>query len=166
MRQNSRNMAFGGMMAALAVVIMAMGTLIPVATFFCPVLCMLLLRFVLMSCGSKVAWAWYAAVAILSLILAPDKEAAVIFAFLGYYPIVKPAFERSKLGFLWKFLLFNIVILTLYGLMMKLVGMDALAAEYEDMGLVMNGVLLAMGNITFFLLDRLLSMRPRRKNRG
>ena len=166
MRQNSRNMALGGMMAALAVVIMAMGTLIPVATFVCPVLCMLLLRFVLMSCGSKVAWAWYAAVAILSLMLAPDKEAAAIFAFLGYYPIVKPAFERSKLGLFWKFLLFNIVILTLYGLMMKLVGMDELAAEYEDMGLVMNGVLLAMGNITFFLLDRLLSMRPRRKNRG
>ena len=153
-------------MAALAVVIMAMGTLIPVATFVYPVLCMLLLRFVLMSCGSKVAWAWYAAVAILSLMLAPDKEAAAIFAFLGYYPIVKPAFERSKLGLFWKFLLFNIVILTLYGLMMKLVGLDELAAEYEDMGLVMNGVLLAMGNITFFLLDRLLSMRPRRKNRG
>ena len=31
-------------MAALAVVLMSMGTLIPVATFVCPVICMLLLN--------------------------------------------------------------------------------------------------------------------------
>ena len=45
---------------------------------------------VLKTCGVRIAWAWYGAVAILSLLLAPDKEAAAVFAFLGYYPIVTP----------------------------------------------------------------------------
>ena len=47
MRKNARNVALGGMMAALAIVIMCMGGLIPVATFVCPMLCMLLLVCVL-----------------------------------------------------------------------------------------------------------------------
>ena len=73
-------MALGGVLAALAVVIMALGTLIPVATYVCPVLCMLLLQAVNKLCGSRVAWAWYGAVAILSMLLAPDKEKAAILA--------------------------------------------------------------------------------------
>ena len=62
-------MALGGVMAALAVVIMSMGTLIPIATYSCPVLCALLLQLVLKTCGSRIAWAWYGAVTILSLLL-------------------------------------------------------------------------------------------------
>lgn len=84
-------MALGGVLAALAVVIMGMGTLIPVATYVCPMLCALLLQVVLKTCGVRVAWAWYGAVAILSLLLAPDKEAAAVFLFLGYTPSSSPS---------------------------------------------------------------------------
>ena len=66
-------MAMGGVFAALAVVIMNLGGLIPVATYTTPVLCMLLLKFVLLTCGRRIAWAWYAAVAILGLLMSPDK---------------------------------------------------------------------------------------------
>ena len=45
----ARLIAFGGMMAALAVVIMCLGGLIPVATFTVPVICMLILGYVLVS---------------------------------------------------------------------------------------------------------------------
>ena len=38
----AKQVAFGGMMAALALVIMGLGGLIPVATYVCPMLCMLL----------------------------------------------------------------------------------------------------------------------------
>ena len=40
-------MALGGILAALAVVIMSLGGMIPVATYVVPVLCMLLLQVVL-----------------------------------------------------------------------------------------------------------------------
>ena len=76
--------ALGGVMAALAVVIMCLGTLIPVATFICPMVCILLAQLVLKTCGARYGWAWYGAVAVLSLLLAPDKEAAAVFAALGY----------------------------------------------------------------------------------
>ena len=84
MRKNSKQMALGGIFAALAVVIMNLGGLIPIATYVCPALCMVLLSLVHRACGGRVAWAWYGAVAILSLLLSPDKEASAVFAFLGY----------------------------------------------------------------------------------
>ena len=73
--------ALGGMMAAFAVVIMGLGGMIPLSTFICPMLCILLLQFVLECCGSRIGWAWYGAVAFLSLIFGPDKEAVAVFVF-------------------------------------------------------------------------------------
>ena len=156
-------MALGGVLAALAVVIMSMGTLIPVATYVCPMLCAILLKTVLQSCGKRVAWAWYGAVAILSALMAPDKEAAAVFAFIGYYPIVKPALDRRKLPWLWKGLLFNVSVLVMYWLLMHLLGMEQLTQEFSGMGIAMTAALLILGNVTFFLLDRLLGMRLKRR---
>ncbi len=156
-------MALGGILAALAVVIMSMGTLIPVATYVCPMLCALLLKTVLNTCGKRIAWAWYGAVAILSMLMAPDKEAAAVFAFIGYYPIVKPALDKKRLPWLWKGVLFNVSVLAMYWLLMHLFGMDQIAAEFQGLGIAMTAVLLVLGNVTFFLLDRLLGMRFKRR---
>ena len=155
-------MALGGVLAALAVVVMSLGTIIPVATYVCPMICMILAQVVLKTCGQPIGWAWYGAVALLSLLLAPDKEAAAVFAALGYYPIVKPQLEKKKWPWLWKTVLFNAVILTLYWLLMHLFGMDALAEEFAEAGAVMTAVMLLLGNVIFFLLDRVLSKRFRR----
>ena len=159
-------MALGGVMAALAVVIMGMGPLIPVATYVCPMLCTVLLQVVLKTCGARIAWAWYGAVAILSLLLAPDKEAAAVFAFLGYYPIVKPKMDHLKGKWLWKALLFNGGTLLMYVLLMHLLGMEQIAAEFSEMGTALTVIMLILGNVTFFLLDRLLGMRLIKKRQN
>lgn len=156
-RTPAKQVAFGGMMAALAVVIMSLGGLIPVATFVCPMLCMLILAFVLKMCGSRTGWAWYGAVAILGLLLGPDKEAAAVFLFLGFYPIVKPKLDGKKLGWLLKGLLFNAAILLMYWVLIHLFGMAQIAAEYQELGMVMTAVMLILGNVTFFLLDKVLN---------
>ena len=152
-------MALGGILAALALVIMSMGTLIPVATYVCPMLCCLILQMVLKICGTRIAWAWFGAVAILAILLAPDKEAAAVFAAIGYYPVVKPKLDRRKGKWLWKGLLFNSSVLVLYWLLMHLFGLDQLTAEFAEMGMLMTLVLLILGNVTFFLLDRLLEKK-------
>ena len=157
MRTKSRQIAFGGMMAAMALVIMSLGGLIPVATFVCPMLCMLILAFVTKMCGSRIGWAWYGAVAILGLLLGPDKEAAAVFVFLGFYPIVKPWLDKGKMGPVLKLVLFNFQILLMYQLLIHLFGMDALAAEYEAMGRLLTVLMLVLGNITFVMLDKVLS---------
>lgn len=155
----SAAIALGGMLAALAVVIMCMGGLIPVATFICPAVCMMIQAVVLRRCGRKVAWAWYGAVAILSLLMGPDKEAAAVFVFLGYYPILRPKLNRMKPNWLWKGLYFNAVIAVLYTLLLQVLGMAEILEDYAEMGTVMTVAMLIMGNITFFLLDRLLALR-------
>ena len=161
----ARQIALGGMMAALAVVMMALGGVIPVATFVTPVMCMLLLRFVLSMCPKRIGWAWYGAVALLGLLLGPDKESAAIFAALGYYPILKPRLDRMKLGLLVKLVLFNGVILALYGVMIYLLGLEQIVAEFSEMGMAMMIITLLLGNVTFFLLDDLLGRKPKRKFR-
>ena len=159
----ARAVALGGMLAALAVAVMSLGTILPIATYVCPMFCALLLQVVLKACGSRIAWAWYGAVALLSVLLAPDKEAAAVFVFLGYYPIVKPRLDRRKGKWLWKGLLFNVSVCLMYFLLIHLLGLEQLTREWSEMGIGMLIVLLVLGNVTFFLLDRLLGMGLRRK---
>lgn len=156
-RTPAAQIAFGGVMAALALVIMNMVGLIPVATYVCPCLCMVLLSVVLKLCGSRIGWAWYGAVAILSILMAPDKEAAAIFAVLGYYPIIKPAFEKSKTAEIWKYLFFNVVILIMYWALINLMGLTEIAEEFSEFGIVFTIVMLLMGNMIFRMLDKILT---------
>ena len=165
MTKASRSAALGGVMAALAVVIMCMGTLLPLATFVCPALCILIAHIVWKACGAKTAWAWYCAVALLSALLAPDKEAAAAFVFLGYYPIVKPWLDTRKARILWKGILFNCAVLVMYGCLIFLLGMTETAQEFHEAGIFLCVVTLLMGNVTFFLLDHLLNMLEKRRRK-
>ena len=72
-------MALGGVLAALAVVIMCLGGLIPASTYVCPMLCMLMEDLVRGVCGSRTALAWFGAVSLLCLLMVPD-----ICAVFGY----------------------------------------------------------------------------------
>ena len=155
--KSTKNVALGGMLAAAALVIMCLGGLIPFATFVCPTICILVLQVVLSFTSTRIGVAWYGAVSILCALLAPDKEAAAVFAFLGYYPLIKPIFEKWPLSIAWKLLLFNGAILLMYSALIHLFGMVYLQSEYAQMGNAMLAVLLVMGNITFLLLDRLLT---------
>lgn len=167
--QSAKNMALGGTLAALAVVIMGLGGLIPIATFCCPVLAALLLIPVLETCGRRIAWAWYGAVALLSALLCQDKEAAGLFVFLGYYPILKPRLDKlpKVLSCALKFLLFNLAAAVLYALLIWLLGIPGLKEEFQEMGLTLFLLTLALGNLTFFLSDFLigrLTLLLQRKN--
>ena len=159
------NIALGGVLAALSVVIMGLGGMIPVATYVLPVIAMLVLQVVLKICGTRIAWAWYGAVAILSMMICPDKEAASVFVFLGYYPIVKPRIDHKKFGWIYKMVLFNGSILVLYWILMHLMGMRALQQEFAEMGTIMVAGLLFLGNLTFFMLDFLLGKGFRRRRK-
>ena len=157
-RNDTRKIALGGVLAAAAVVIMCLGGLIPIATYACPMLCCLTQLVVLRFCGKRIAWSWFAVVAVLSLLLGPDKEAAMVFLALGYYPLIKPTLEKCKFRIFWKFLFFNLSILAAYAVMIWLLGMDELAAENMELGLAGLVITLMLGNLTFFLLDRLLGI--------
>lgn len=144
------------MLAALAVCILCLGSLIPINTYVSPMLCALLLQVVLNLCGRRLAAAWFAAVAILGLLLCPDREAAGVFLFLGEYPIVKQLLDGRKFSGLWKALYFNFSVLVLYWLLLFVMGIPGLYEEFQELGLIILVILVLLGNGTFFLLDRVL----------
>lgn len=157
-------MALGGLMAALAVVIMCLGGLIPLATYVCCVLCMMLCGLILRLCGRKVALTWYCAVSILGLLLGTDKEAAALFVVIGYYPILKPYFDKKKIiGFVCKLIYFNAVILLAYLALIYLFGMAAIMAEFTELGVIGGIIMLLLGNVTFLLFDKLLLIMNKKR---
>ena len=165
MKEKSRQMALGGMITALAVVIMSLGSIIPVNTYVCPVLCILLTRPLLSICGKKIAGYYYIAVSILSLLLAPDREAALVYVFLGYYPLARLWLERIRpksVRTLLKVLLFTAGA-AVYGLMLFVLGMEELMAEFQEMGVVMTVVMVLFWDVLLLMVDRLLGMKIRRK---
>lgn len=143
-------MALGGMMTAVSVVIMAMGSIIPVNTYICPVLCILITRPVLERCGKRTGWCYYLATAVLSLLLAPDREAALVYAFLGYYPMIRPWFR-----WLWaKLLFFTLAGAASYAVLLAVMGAAAAMSE----GWLLTAVTVLMWDILFLLVDRLLGL--------
>lgn len=160
MRQKSRQIAFGGMLTAVSVVIMALGSIIPLNTYTCPVLCIFLTRPVLERCGKTIGWCYYLAVMILSLLLAPDREAALVYAFLGYYPMVKPWFERlgpvktaAKLAF------FTAMGAASYWMLLLVMGAEAAMGE----GWLMTAVTVILWDVLFMRLDWMLGAPVRKK---
>ncbi len=149
----SRQMALGGMLTAVAVVIMCMGSIIPVNTYICPVLCILINRIVLERCGRRIGWCCYLATAILSLLLAPDREAALVYAFMGFYPMVRPWFEKlGPLSGPAKLVFFTLAGAASYGVLLFVMGAGAAMAE----GWLLTAVTVLLWDVLFLLVDRLL----------
>ena len=159
-RQRSGMMAFCGMMVALATVMMFTGGLIPVLTYCAPMIAGVILLPVLLEYGKKAAWTAYAAVALITLFVGIDKEAAFFFLFLGYYPIVKwdiDRIRRKPLRVLLKLLVFNVSIAAMYAILGFLLHMDAMMAEFSQMGAVLLAVFVVLMNVCMFLYDRVLT---------
>ena len=159
--KKSRKMALTGMLCALAVVIMMLGGVIPLATFCCPALAGLMLIPVFVECGEKLSWCAYAAIAALSLILCPDKEAALLLAFIGYYPILRWRLDQLRSGFvrvIAKLGVFNLAVAAMYALSILVLQMDQILREYQEMGLALTAACLLVGNVTLLLYDRLIAI--------
>lgn len=156
----TKSVALGGVFCAVAMVIMCLGGLIPIATYVCPMLCCIILQIVLEVCGKRIAWVWYMAVSFLSLMLGPDKEAAVVFVVLGYYPIIKPKLDTMPLSWLIKAVIFNVSVFLAYGVLLHVMGIEDGSVIRE--GWVLLLILILLGNLAFFLMDRLLTMFVRK----
>ena len=159
-RQKSSMIAFCGMMVALATVMMFTGGLIPVLTYCAPMIAGVILLPVLLECGKKAAWTAYAAVALITLFVGIDKEAAFFFLFLGYYPVVKWDIDRLRhkpLRVLIKLLVFNVSVALMYVLLGLLLNMNALIEEFTQMGAVLLAAFVVILNACMLLYDRLLA---------
>ena len=101
----------------------------------------------------------YAASAILGLLLCPDKEIAFLYLFLGWYPAVRPQLGTVPRPVCWlvKCGLFSFAMVVMYALILHLLRLEAVVEEFTEYSTAMVLVLLALGNVTFLLFDRLLA---------
>lgn len=154
---NGRNMALCGVLTALAVVVLLLGGAIGIGTFAAPVLAMAVLLPVLEECGARAAGTAYGAVTVLALLLVPDRELALVYAGFGWYPILRPriaGFPSRLLRTAARLAICNAVILALYGLLLRIMG---LTADLAGASRIMNAALLVLGNAVFLLLDAALA---------
>ena len=150
--------ALGGVLAALAVVILLLGGMIPIGTYLAPMLAALPLVILLAELPKSLCLGWYCIVALLGVLLCPDKETAFVFVFLGWYPLAKPALDRlPKLpGLLCKLLIFNASTAALYALLILVFRLDALVREAQETGMILLVAIVLMGNLSFILFDLVL----------
>lgn len=158
--RNSSKTALGGIVAALSVTMMFLTAVIPVLTYALPAAAGVLLVIVVIEIDKKWAFGVYAATGILSLLVLPDKEAAMMYVFFfGHYPIVKALLEvhLHKRIPLWifKFLIFNASVVAAYLIIIYVfqLPMD----DMEEFGKWGVWILLGMGNVVFLIYDIALS---------
>ncbi len=92
-----RKVAFGGLLAAAAFVLLMIGAVSPTAKLAIAAVAGVLFMPVVMHSGRGAALLAFAATALLALLLLPNKSCGLYFAaLLGWYPIAKNLFESSK----------------------------------------------------------------------
>ncbi len=158
--RQSWTLAYCGMASALCLTLMLLGAIFPVAMFIAPALAGFLIKTVEIECGRKPAFTAFGAVSLLGVLFVPDKEVALVFAvLLGYYPLVKPWFDRIRFRPVRvgsKLLLCNGSILAMYGLLLVLFPAGDVAQELKTAALLLTAATLAIGNVAFLLYDRAL----------
>lgn len=160
----------GGVFAALAVVLMLVGGIIPIGTYAAPMFASLLLIILLREMPAQMCVGWYFVVSILSALLCPDRETAFVFIVLGWYPICRPRLERLRpiLRVILKLLIFNAAIGVLYAILVFLFQLEAVVQEFSQTAPIWIVLLLVLGNVTFLIYDLVLGRLTRlllRKNR-
>ena len=163
----SAKTAIGGMTAALSVVLM-LPTIVGLWTYALPAMAGILIMFVIIEIDKKWASGIFIAVSILSLMLLPNKEAAVFYAcFFGNYPIFKAIIEKCNmprvLEYIIKTAFFNATVLLAAFVMVKVFGMplaELLGTEGESAWWVEYAlpITLAVANVTFIAFDYLLTV--------
>ncbi|MBR3552552.1 MAG: hypothetical protein IKN72_04085 [Clostridia bacterium] len=157
--------ALGAMAVALSVILM-LPTVFNSMVYALPAFAGMLTLFCVIELGRSWAFGVYVAAALLSLLLLPNKEAAVMYtAFFGYYPIVKAIFEGWCLPriveYLLKLAVFNLSVVAAYLLMVYAFGLpfNDLMGVDEASAWARYAIpfFLGIGNVTFLILDLLLT---------
>ncbi|MFR5421775.1 MAG: hypothetical protein ACLTG4_07430 [Oscillospiraceae bacterium] len=91
--------------------------------------------------------------------LAPEKEAAVLFVFFGYYPMLRKLIGRLRVrAAAWavKLVYVNAAVFAAYGLMLYVFHLTAVMEDFAGME-AMLAVLLVLANVTFVIYDVLIA---------
>lgn len=149
MSTSTKKVALGGVMTALGVVLLLLGSVLGLGVYAAPMLvgwCLIPLG---REWGRGYQVTLWAAISLLSLLLVPDVEEKLMFTFLfGWYPILRPALQKQKkpVRVVLKLVIFNVISVALEAALMLL-----LVPESAETWMIV--LLLVMGNLMFAVYD-------------
>lgn len=163
-KSKTKSIAFGGVICALAVVVLFLSAFFPTLDYSLPAISGILLISVVIEYGYKSALLCFAAVSLLALLLLPNKEVALLFVcFFGYYPILKGRLEQLKsrpAEWLLKLLVLNAGALVFFGAAILLTGTSQLLAQLKALSwwILLAGAVAVNGLFVLFdcMLTRLI----------
>lgn len=158
MHVKAKTMAFGGLLLALTVICMVLGSVIEMNTLFLLAAASYFTGIVIREFGLKAGLAFYLAGVILGAILAPNKFYVITFAGMGFYILGREAVwrwmnrhsvwnRRQKIFLVSKFVLFNLVYLPIVFLFQEILFAKTLA------GIMIAAVIIA-GQLLLLIYDR------------
>lgn len=164
LKRESARTALGGIVAALSVALMLLSSVIPFLQYVLPAIAGAILAIIVIELNKRWAVGTYIAVSILSFIMIPDKETAMMYiSFFGYYSVVKIALEQKiklrPVRFIIKFLIFNIAMVCSYALLIYVFGMPI--EDLTDNGWKGLLALLALANVMMVCYDFALTQMIR-----
>ena len=169
MRKRTHELALAGVLAAVAAVLLCLGGVVPLATYAAPVLASAAVLVAGEECRPSLAWGCWAVSAALGLLLCGDREAALLYAFLGYYPLLKPRLDALRPGFLRvgaKLLLCAVSVGAMYALLLWVFRLEALARELAESSSALLWGTALLGAAVFLVYDLALErMQTVYKNR-
>lgn len=152
----SYRVALGGIVASLCLTVMILTGIVPALYIAAPMVAGMMMIILAEEVSESWGWLTYLAVSLLTLLMNPDKEAALMFVlFFGYYPLLRPRYDRLKirwLRLLLKLLHYNAFLVTDYLITVYVLGLPT----FEDTLPWMYAGLIAVSNLIFLGYDRLL----------
>ncbi len=159
-RKMSLVISLGGIISALCLLMMFFTAVFPSFSLAIPIFAGMLITIMAIEFSSSWAFITYATVSLLSFFITPSKESAIFFfLFFGYYPILKYILERFKsklLTIVTKLVVFNIAIILIYYIVVRIFMIVDLLDEFSMLGSYIIPALLIFFNLTFLLYDKTL----------
>ena len=172
MRKRTHELALASVLGALAVVLLCLGGVVPLATYAAPILASLALVAAREECSPGLAWGCWLVSAALGLLLSPDKEAALLFTFFGWYPLLKPRLDALRpraLRLGWKLLLCAAAVGGMYALLLFVFRMEELVREVAAASPALLWLTALLGAAVFLVydlaLERMTALYKRRRTR-
>lgn len=151
--KKTRYTTISGMVSALSVVIMLLTNIMPSMMYVIPIITGAIVFAVNEIIGKKWALGVFFVTSFISFVLLTDKEAALNYTlFFGYYPLLKPLYEKLPKVLSWgvKVLTFNVALITI-GLIVTFI--FKLPFLDEDMGKFTIPIFAVLFNIVFVMYD-------------
>ena len=151
--KKTKKLSFCGIMTALCVVILLLGSFFSTIDLSMSALAGMVLILAVIEMGDKWAWSVFVASSLVGMLIIPSKLVVCFYVcFMGWYPIAKRSFERLHPFLAWcvKLSAFNVFLTVIIWAVNNILHLPQSDFSFSP-------ALYALGNVTFVIYDIALS---------